>query len=129
MYSATVKPKVYDDTASIMHWIGPWTSAPLAGAVHGSVRTASTPASSLVAHVIAKSVALVAPRGPGRGFAQVWVDGALATTVDLSAPSAVPSATIWRAWWTKAGSHLIRVVPLGTVGRQDVTIDALTTFR
>ena len=128
-YTPVVRPALYDESSSVVHWSGAWTVGALAGGVHGSVHTTTAPGATSWVHLTGRSFALVAPRGPGLGFVQVWADGILVATVDLRSPTAQLPVIVWRKSWTSSGSHLIRARSLGTVGRPAVTVDAFVVLR
>ena len=75
------------------------------------------------------AVGVLAPRGPNMGFAQVYVDGVLKATIDLSAPGDAPSRVIWARSWSSKATHKIRIRTLGTVGHPDWSVDAFVVLR
>ena len=79
------------------------------------------------------SVAWVAPKGPGHGMAEVWVDGAKAATVDLYAPSEEPQAAVFSKSWASSGTHTVEVRVLGTKNAASsgkrVSVDAFVALR
>jgi hypothetical protein len=72
-----------------------------------------------------RSVSWIAMRGPKRGKARVFIDGVLATTVDLYASSNQYRRVVFSKSWTQAGPHSIEIRVLGTSGRPRVDLDAL----
>lgn len=71
-------------------------------------------------------VGLVMHKGPDRGKFQVYVDGALRTTVDLYAPTSQPRMIVWQTAFLDYG-HQIRIVNLATAGRPRIDLDAVLT--
>ena len=57
------------------------------------------------------------------GKAEIWVDGALATTVDLKRSSIAYRRLVWETSWETSGSHTVMVKVLGTSGRPRVDVD------
>jgi hypothetical protein len=128
-YSGIVKPRKYDDGTSAATWSAGWSRVASAGSVGGFVRTTGVGGRSATFTFTGYGVGLLAPRGPNLGFAQVYVDGALKATIDLSAASATPSRVIWARSWASKATHKMRIVTLGTVGHPDWSIDAFVVLR
>ena len=57
-------------------------------------------------------------------MAEVYIDGALATTVDFYRSSAAHRQVVFTRSWATTGPHLFKVVVLGTSGRPRVDVDA-----
>jgi hypothetical protein len=72
----------------------------------------------------AQRVAWIAPRGPDRGSARVWLDGREIATVTLTARSHMPHRVVWQRRLNPWRRHTIRIEAL--TGR--VAVDALATF-
>ncbi len=72
----------------------------------------------------AHPVALVMEKAPGRGKAQVLVDGVVKATVDTLADPTQHRTVVWSGT-VPAGSHTVGVVDLATPGRPRVDVDAL----
>lgn len=70
-------------------------------------------------------VSWVATRGSKRGKARVFIDGALAATIDLYAASNQFRRVVFRRSWPTAGNHTITVEVRGTSGRPRVDIDTI----
>jgi len=113
-------------------WTGDWTTRAQDDAFGPAIRTADAAAATGRVTVRGRQVALVAPRGPGLGIAQIRLDGATAATVDLYAAEAVPRTIVWQSS-LGAGEHTLAVVvtgdadPAATGSR--VAIDAVLTLR
>ena len=76
-----------------------------------------------------RGLAVVMPYGPGRGKAQIWIDGSLAGTVDTYARSFLYRRVVLARSWASSGSHVVKVVALGTSGRPRVDVDAFLVIR
>jgi hypothetical protein len=63
-------------------------------------------------------------KGPTRGIARIYVDGALAATVDLGAPATTYRSVVWAQTWAKSATRKLKVVVVGTPGRARIDIDA-----
>ena len=76
-----------------------------------------------------QAVGILAPRGPGHGWAQVYVDGALVATVNLSSAAAQGARVVWQRSFGAVGAHTVRVRTLGTVGHPRVAVDGFAVLR
>ena len=128
-YSTVVRPTKYDDGTSAAKWSPGWSRVASAGSVGGHLRTTGLGGRTASFTFTGSSVGIVAPRGPNLGFAQVYVDGVLKATVNLSAPSAAPSSVIWSKSWPSKATHKVRIRTLGTVGHPDWSVDAFVVLR
>ncbi len=123
------RPTLVEDGSTAIVYTGDWASAADATARGGSIREASASASKAVLAFTGRDVAWLAERGPGHGVAKVYVDGALAATVDLNAAADAPARVVFRKHWgTKAG-HALRIVVQGTAGRPVVGVDGFAVLR
>jgi hypothetical protein len=128
-YSPTFKPTKYDDATRAATWSAGWTRVGLSGSVGGYVRTTNATARTVTFSFTGLSVGFLAPRGPNMGFAQVYVDGVLTSTINLSAPTASVSRVVWAKSWSSSRAHTLRIRTLGTVGHPAVSVDAFVVLR
>jgi hypothetical protein len=71
-----------------------------------------------------KHVALIMAKGPARGKAAIYFDGALVTTVDTYAAANTNRVVMWDKGLLGSANHTIKVVNLATSGRPRIDIDA-----
>ena len=115
---------VYQEMSDLIAYAGRWSSAQAAGYAGGGVQYARNSGATAELRFAGTSVAWVGPVGPTRGRAQVLVDGALVTTVDLYNRSFVARKTLFsKSWAVPAGPHTLTIRVLGTKGRPMVAID------
>jgi subtilisin family serine protease len=72
-----------------------------------------------------RSVSWISSRSPGRGKARVYIDGALAATVDLYSSSVQHRRVVFSRAWATEGEHRIRIEVLGTANRPRVDVDSI----
>ena len=70
-------------------------------------------------------VGLVMAKGPGRGQADILVDGVRVTTIDTRAATNTNRIIVWKRPLTTATSHVIKVRNLATAGRTRIDLDAV----
>ena len=115
----TVGLKLAQGEGSGFEKVGSWKSASLAGASGGAV-TYSTSSGAVIRYSFSgRSVALVSTLGPGRGLADVYVDGYRATTIDLSSSTLTTRQVVFTRTWSTSGAHVISL-QLRSSARVDV---------
>ena len=71
-----------------------------------------------------KHVALIMAKGPGRGKAAIYFDGAYVKTVDTYAKVNTNRVVMWDKGLPGTANHTIKVVNLATSGRPRIDVDA-----
>jgi hypothetical protein len=102
------------ESSSAISYIGSWTQQNLSTAYGGTTNHTSTQANSAQFTFSGTNLAWVAPKGPDRGKAEVWIDGVKASTVDLYASTEQPAKMVFTRSWAVSGEHTIEVRVLGT---------------
>jgi hypothetical protein len=69
-------------------------------------------------------VALIMAKGPARGKASIYFDGAYVKTIDTYAPANINRVVMWDKALTGSANHTIKVVNQATPGRPRIDIDA-----
>ena len=100
---------VRDSAGERVAWTGSWSTRRLANASGRSVRTARGAGAEAALHFNGRAVAVVAPRGPGRGRIDVSIDGAHVATVDLSGKRTQQRRIVFASGALAAGDHVITV--------------------
>jgi len=102
-----------EDGAGVSYPAGRWRLAQTSGAYGGELRYEKDPPATARFSFAAREVAWVSARGPNRGRAEVWVDGARAATVDLYSGTARAREVVFRRDFGGRGAHSLEVRPLG----------------
>ena len=127
IYNRTATPPAdvarYQESYPHITWAGSWGSANHGRYAGDTVRWAEEPGASATFPFIGTSVAWIGPKGPTRGQANVYVDGALVKTVDLKARRFQAVNTLFKASWAESGVHTLVIEVVGTKGRPTVAID------
>ena len=112
---------------------GAWNLQALATASGGYVKHAATLGAKARFFFAVRNVAWVAPMGPNRGKAEVWVDGTKVATVDLYSPETRPREMVFTKSWNSSGSHTLTIKVLGkknaASGGKRVDVDAFVALR
>ncbi|HUF85256.1 MAG TPA: N-acetylmuramoyl-L-alanine amidase [Acidimicrobiia bacterium] len=125
----TLRSKLIQQTKASIVYRGGWTTAFSSKFSGGSVRYATAAGAKAKLTTTARSLAFVTTRGPNRGAAKVFIDGVLAATIDLYAPTLTTRYVAFSRTWSSAGKHTIRIVVVGTAGRPRVDLDAFEVIR
>ena len=126
--SATLKPALTQQSSSAVTWSGTSTTTSSTNYSGGTQRHLAAAGSSASYTTSARSLSFITTRSPIRGSARIYIDGALAATVDLNSPTATYQFVAFSKSWSSVGTHTIKVVSVGTpVARVDV--DAFGVIR
>jgi hypothetical protein len=71
-----------------------------------------------------ETIGLVMEKAPNRGKVRIYVDGTLKATVDTHSATTVHRVIVWK-WRFGAGTHVVKVVNVGTAGRPRIDLDAV----
>ncbi|MEO5884725.1 MAG: S8 family peptidase [Candidatus Limnocylindrales bacterium] len=124
--SPSILASLHGEGSSLARYSAGWRTVTDSTALGGKVRTTATPGAAMTFSFTGRSFALVASRGPSRGSIQVYVDGALKSTVPLYRASPQARVVVFSTSWTAKAAHRIRVV---VVGSKRVDIDGFVVIR
>lgn len=121
--SAPIRTVVRQESHPAVLRAGAWSQVSGSGLYGGTAQATTTAGASARITASSKGIGWVTRRGPGRGVAQVYVDGALVATIDLERPAVTGPIVAYARSWTKPGTHTMKVVAQGTLGRPLVEVD------
>jgi len=75
------------------------------------------------------AVSWVAYRGPTRGSAEIYLDGAYIKTISLNASTSQPRKLVFAKRWSRNGTHTLKIVNLASAGHPRVDVDAFVRLR
>ncbi len=102
-YGSSFTVARYQETHGAVSYSGGWRSATLSGASGGGVRYATKAGTQATFSFTGRGVAWVAPKGPSRGEAQVYLDGVSIGKVSLySTESTARRVVLSRSWSTSS---------------------------
>ena len=128
MAGPTLKPALTQQTNGAVHFSGSTKTTKFHSYSGGSQRYLRAAGASVTYTTSARSLSFITTTSSIRGSAMIYVDGVLAATVDLNAPSATYRFVAFSKTWSTVGTHTIKVVSVGTpVPRVD--IDAFGVIR
>ena len=118
---------VQDSSASIRYSPG-WYRATSSYASGGVLHYTTRAGASARLTTTARQLAIVAPVGPTRGGAGVYVDGVLQAKISLYSSTGASRKILWAKAFA-SGTHTIEIRALGTSGRPRIDLDAIVVIR
>lgn len=115
--------RVYDDTSVVIAFSDGWAEAELARYNGGRVHYATQAGVTAAFNFTGTAITLVGPIGPTRGQARIYIDDALAGTVNAHASHFRPRVELFSRTFDRRATHTIRVEVVGTRGHAMVAID------
>jgi hypothetical protein len=128
-YGQPVEAALFQEGTSLARYSGRWTSSASSSASGGKLRWSTAAGAYVEFRRSASAIAVVGRRGPTSGKAKVYVDGALAATIDLYRSTSQSRVVLFSKSWSTISTHAVRVVVVGTSGRPRVDIDGFAVLR
>lgn len=128
-YGVPFELRAYQETDAGIIYSGNWPRQSSDQAYGGATKYSIQAGASARFVFTGRAVAWVAARGPSRGVARVYIDGAYIASVDLYSPEARPRTIVYARSWSSGGAHTLEVRAVGTAGRPRVDVDAFATLR
>ena len=114
-----------NEGAAGLRYTGTWRTAASKSYIGGKVRYSTARGATATFRFDGRSVALIAPKGPTRGSARIYLDGRYVTTVSLYRSTFRARQIVFAANWSDAASHRLTIRVVGTPGHAMVAVDAL----
>lgn len=124
----SVKASAYGETTSLATYEGTWRTAVSASAWRGRTLYATAAGAIVKLAFSGQAVGLVSTTGPGRGRANVFLDGQYVRTLDLGSATTRYRQVVFTGRFA-AGHHTLQVVLLGTTGRTRMDVDGFVVLR
>jgi subtilisin family serine protease len=122
-YGQPLEARLFQEGTSLARYSGSWRSVTSSSASGGKLRMSTQAGAYVDFKRAAMAIAVVGRRGPTSGQAKVYVDGVLASTIDLRRTSSQNRVVLFSRSWTTVATHTVRVVVVGTTGRPRIDID------
>lgn len=121
--TSRVRGLLVGDASTAVAYRGSWGTARFSGYFGGTVHYARRTGPTATLRFSGSGIALIGPRGPGRGRSAVYLDGSYIATIDQFAPAFVARRMLF-VRNVRDGTHTLVVKALGTAGRPMVAVDA-----
>ncbi len=125
----TVALDVVAENDGALSYSGDWVAGHPRSAFGHHLRFTQEAGASVSYAFTGSSIAWVAPEGPNRGQAQVYLDDSLAATVDTYNLARQPRSAVFSQAWNEVGEHTITIVVEGTDSRPRVDLDGFVVTR
>lgn len=129
VYGPSVLARTYQDGTSVATYTGRWSMRSSSSASNGRFHRTTRAGASVEFRTSARSIGIVARKGPTNGKANVYVDGLYVRTIDLHRSSTQSRVVVFSHTWPTTGTHRVKVVAIGTAGHPGVDIDAFAVLR
>ena len=123
-YSESFKPTLAQETDARVVYAGKWSASTASAASGSKIKISNTGNAKATLTATGKRFSWIASRGPDRGSARVYVDGAQKATMNTYLASASAQRIEYSINFTKSGTHTIAIVNLGSAGHPRVDVDA-----
>ncbi len=124
-----VRPYRHQENSTLAHYTGTWHTSRNRAWSGGKTRYTRSHNATVMYRFAGRAFAIVVPKGSSRGKATLWVDGVAVATVDLFNASTTARKLVAAGQWTASGSHVVKLVVLGTGSHPRFDIDAVTVLR
>jgi phosphodiesterase/alkaline phosphatase D-like protein len=118
---------VQESTPALTRSAG-WARLAGADASGGYFLRTTVPDSRIALRVTGRSLALVAPKGPGYGAVAISIDGGPATRVDLYRPSRATQVAVYVINFPSAAAHKVVIRARSAGSRRRVDVDAFAVI-
>ena len=115
----------FGEGASALRYTGTWRAASSPSYIGGKVRYSIQRGATASFQFDGRSVALIAPKGPTRGSARIYLDGKYVTTVSLYRSTFRAREIVFAANWSAAARHRLTIRVVGTPRHPMVALDTL----
>ncbi len=119
----------YQDTSSKVTFSASWRRYTTSSASGGHTRYATRRGATATFRFTGRAVALIAPKGPTRGSAKLYVDGVYVSTISLYRSRFAPRIVVAARSWSSSGAHTLKLVLVGTARHPRFDVDAFAILK
>jgi subtilisin family serine protease len=127
--SGTLSPGLSQDTSPSLVRSTGWARSRSTSMSGGTSLYATRRGVSMTRTFTGRAIALVAPKGPQRGRAYIYIDGVRVTRISLYRSTRLNRVIVYTRTWSNSGPHSLKVVHEGTKGRPRFDVDAFVIVR
>ncbi|MDQ2964339.1 MAG: S8 family serine peptidase, partial [Chloroflexota bacterium] len=120
---------IVQDSSPKMRYATGWYRYDSAAASGGTTRFTTRRSSSVRLTMTARILSIVAPVGPTRGSAAVYVNGTYQATISFYSKTAASRRIVWTKTFDADGAKTIEIRASGTAGRPRIDVDAILIGR
>jgi subtilisin family serine protease len=123
--TTTLKAARYQESTSLAAYHGTWGISSSSSYSGGKTRYANRSGAYATFGINGKSIALVMPKGPTRGYFKLYINGSYVKTMSLYSASTRYRQVVFARSWSSVALRTIKIVVAGTSGHPRVDVDAL----
>lgn len=127
-YGIAFKVISRQENSTAIRYTGTWVRQSLSSASGGYTKYSRSTGAKARLTFTGRGVALVAPKGPSRGYAQVYINGTRVASVNLYSGTTTARRIVFSRTFTTRASRTVEIRVVGTSGRPRVDVDAFVTF-
>ncbi len=128
-YTPTFRTLSYSESSSSVSYTGPWSTSTSTVYVGGKAKWGQAANASASLTFTGNRIGWLSRTGPIYGTARVYINGSLASTVNLFSASYTDKRIVFQRSFTTSTARTIRVVVSGTSGHPRVTLDQFFVLR
>jgi len=117
------------DGSRLVRYVNGWTRLAAGSYSDGRIHAARRSHAKAVLSFGGSAVVWIGTRGPTQGRAVVYIDGRRARVVNLHSAFRQYHARLFSYTFSRAGSHHLTIMVLGTAGHPTVTVDGFLVHR
>ena len=117
---------IVQETSAAIAWTGSWQAYAYGNASGGATRWSATVGAHANLTFSGRGIAIIAPLGPTRGQASVWIDGVNRGEVNLRRSVGQSRSIVFATTFASLGTHRVE---LRVAGSQRVDLDAFVILR
>jgi hypothetical protein len=122
--SPSVRLAIVEEDDASVEFDGFWDRAIHESYIGDDARFTTIGGTSIRFTFVGAGVAWRGPLGPGRGRAEVFLDGDSVGRIDQGAATFAPRSVLYATSWPEPEEHELRIVVEATAGRPTVSVDA-----
>jgi GH25 family lysozyme M1 (1,4-beta-N-acetylmuramidase) len=127
-YGPSFKVGFSQDSSTSVHYGTGWHGQSTVYASGGSLHYTATAGASASFTFSGAGISWAAYRGPDRGSAKIYIDGAYLTTVSTYSATYASHQVVFAKSWVTNGTHTIKIVCVGTAGHARIDLDGFGRF-
>jgi hypothetical protein len=128
-YTPTFRTLSYSESSSSVKYTGAWSTTSSSIYVGGKAKWGQAANASASLTFTGNRIGWLSRTGPIYGTARVYINGSLASTVNLFSATYTDKRIVFQRSFTSSTARTIRVVVSGTAGHPRVTLDQFFVLR
>jgi hypothetical protein len=127
--STTTRIHPVDDRNKAVYRSSSWVRGTYSSAWQTTVIASRSAGARVSLTFTGREIAVIAPKGPKRGTAKIYIDGVYIKTINLRATSSLSRQVVFTRAFPSSGTHTITVRVVGTGTYPTVRLDAFVISR